>query len=702
MKVGIIGGLAGFLSLALSTVSVAQDDDYVHIQADLSGGMGLQEISDRAFENAEDYWEIAHGHVRDGHDHEPHGLGEHDGTDELLSAGEVVAEIYAHAGSHRQSADPRSLDIVQVTIAVVNSWPDCQDTFDAVRSAVNLVPGRADEIVANIAVKRDCNCSTGGIWVDRRVADRIRVEMRHHVLDVPLQCSCSQVAMYAGITGLPENLEFNEDLPEKAKLDLIAQMTEKVTAITDRTAAFQSKNDWECGCTNVNIAASMQGVAQDELREGIYDGLAEKFATEAADTGMVVDSFGIVGLYPMKYWGDDEIISHENSLRRKQEIYQGDYMILDPFHPATEYQAFGNNTYGGLGQHAHTSGYTPTDLFISEYVEGWNEEAMALPVAERRDEQRNRVVELYNGTDRTVDLGDDQYFLGIYAGPGVVKTTTTVESPPLLMRRTITLQSDVTFDFDKSDIRVETSDDLKQVIKVLNAADIISEVLVVGHTCNIGTDEYNQGLSERRANSVKDFLLDAGLEVEVIRAEGRGEAEPRVSNDTVANRSRNRRIELTFTTYDGSEIEATVTAADGDTPKRWDYTFLKAMPTDVVGETESEVIVNKMPSGEYVKGDMKPRQVIGLNGAIETGGTFVVVFNDSDEVLTEKADLVTGQLDFLPNETLLVRRLGGEMALNCRAQSYAYVINYPSIPIRILDDPTPPPPPEDDDVASPN
>ena len=73
------------------------------------------------------------------------------------------------------------------------------------------VPGRADEIVARVAVKRDCNCSNGGIWVDRRLHDRIRVEMRHAMLDVPAQCSCSQVAMYGGISGLPENREFNDE-----------------------------------------------------------------------------------------------------------------------------------------------------------------------------------------------------------------------------------------------------------------------------------------------------------------------------------------------------------------------------------------------------------------------------------------------------------------------------------------------------------
>ena len=97
-------------------------------------------------------------------------------------------------------ADPLALDIVNVAIAVIDAWPNCEDTFDAVRAAVALLPNRADEIVANVSVKRDCNCSNGGLWLDHRVDDRLRVEARHSVLDVPIQCSCSQVALYAGLT----------------------------------------------------------------------------------------------------------------------------------------------------------------------------------------------------------------------------------------------------------------------------------------------------------------------------------------------------------------------------------------------------------------------------------------------------------------------------------------------------------------------
>ena len=700
MNNAVILRFVGVVALIFSVGAIADEDEYINVREDLYTGVELQEVADRAYKYSDEYWEFTHGHKRDDdHDHPEHDIGEHDGTDEMLSAGEAVAEIYANAGLKRPVVDPNALDIVKVTNAVVDAWNDCEDTFDAIRTAVSLMPNRADEIVANIAMKRDCNCSNGGIWGDQRVNDRIRLELRHRVLDVPVQCSCSQIAMYAGIAGLEENRAFHDELSDEVKISLIDRMAEKVTIITERTAAQQNMNGWECGCSNVNIAASMQGIYVDELREGVYDRLAEKYTEEAADTGLVVDSFGVVGMHPLQFWGDKEYATHDNTLRRSQSVFRGDNLILDPFHPATEFTAHGDRDFSSIGVHKHTSGNAPTDVFISEYIEGWNEEALQEPENDREESQHNRVIELYNGSDKVVDLGADQYFLEIYAGPGVEKT---VVIPPALVKRTISLQADVTFEFDKSDIRVEASEALNNVVKALNSEDIFSEVLIVGHTCSMGSDEYNLGLSDRRANSVSDFLQKAGLNVGAVRTEGHGEMEPRVANNSISNRSLNRRVEITYVTRKGADIETSVSADGVNGSKRYTYTFLKPLPTGVVTNVESQPVVNRMLDGEYAEGDMSPREVIGLNGAIEPGETYVIAFNESDEVITDQADLTTGQLDFKPNETLLLRRLGGEMALSCRAQNYAYVINYPAIPIIFQPDPLPREPPGNDDVASPN
>jgi outer membrane protein OmpA-like peptidoglycan-associated protein len=699
----VVSALIAAAALLLSPLLQAQEEDeYVHIIEDLGQGLELQEVSDRAHENSELYWEYTHNHERDDHDHEEHPEGAaehgtHDGPDEELSAGEAVTAIFTEA-NRQPGADRLALDIVNVTTAVVDSWPDCQDTFDAVRAAVELEPSRADEIVSAVASKRDCNCNNGGIWLDRRMDDRIRVESRQAVIEVPFQCSCSQVAMFAGIAGLPENREWNDELSDEEKVELTGRMTERVQIITDRVAASQSRNGWQCGCTDINIAASMQGIPHDELRGDTYDRLADKYAKEAADRGLVVDSFGIVGTHPENYWGGDEHVSQDNVLRRNTEVFRGDNLILDPFHPQTEFTPHGDRNHEHLGEHAHTSGNIPTDLIISEYVHGWNEEALESPENERDPEHRNRVVELYNGSDETIDLGNGQYFLEIYS-PGEISST--VVTPPLLVKKTISLESDVTFEFDKADIRAEASEDLRKVAAVLNEADIFSEILIQGHTCDMGEDAYNLALSERRAESVKGFLQEAGLKDVTIRTEGLGEIQPRLPNDSDANRGRNRRVDITFVTREGEEIETSVSENDGG-GKKYEYTFLLPVPP-TVHEVES-VPAGTMAAGEYAEGDMDPRQVIGLNGAIEAGETWIIAFDESDDDIKDVAHEVTGQLDFHPRETLVLRRLGGEMALYCRAQSYAHVTNFPAIPYTRFPNPgpSPAPRPPDDEVASPN
>ena len=341
-------------------------------------------------------------------------------------------------------------------------------------------------------------------------------------------------------------------------------------------------------------------------------------------------------------------------------------------------------------------------MFISEYIEGWNQEALAKPESERDPNERNRVLEIYNGSDRDVDLGTEQYFLEIY-GAG----TEPVAAPPVALRKnTITLESGVTFELDKWAIRPEAAETLQSIANVINEADIFSEILIVGHTCDIATDEYNQLLSERRAQSVREFLEGAGLEVQQIRTEGRGEQEPRLPNTSEENRSQNRRVEITFVTRDDREIQSVVTEEDG----RRFHQYSWVEPAVVEGVAASTTMNLVFGDEHFVEGEREPREVIGLNGRIEPGETFIIAYDNSDEEILDIADVVTGQLDFTPSETLVLRRFGGEMALACRAHSYAFLFNYPPLivpipePLRPLPDPicTSPTDCDGSDQASPN
>ncbi len=69
-------------------------------------------------------------------------------------------------------------------------------------------------------------------------------------------------------------------------------------------------------------------------------------------------------------------------------------------------------------------------------------------------------------------------------------------------------------------------------------------VRVEGHTDSIGTDAYNQALSERRANSVRDYMVGRGIAVGRLNSVGRGETRPVASNSTADGRAQNRRVEI--------------------------------------------------------------------------------------------------------------------------------------------------------------
>ena len=101
----------------------------------------------------------------------------------------------------------------------------------------------------------------------------------------------------------------------------------------------------------------------------------------------------------------------------------------------------------------------------------------------------------------------------------------------------------VYFDFDKATIKPEGKAVLNEAAALLKTHDRVV-VEVAGHTDSVGTDSYNQGLSERRANAVKDYLTAQGIKASRLTARGYGESRPVASNDTDEGRAENRRVEL--------------------------------------------------------------------------------------------------------------------------------------------------------------
>jgi OmpA-OmpF porin, OOP family len=102
---------------------------------------------------------------------------------------------------------------------------------------------------------------------------------------------------------------------------------------------------------------------------------------------------------------------------------------------------------------------------------------------------------------------------------------------------------DVLFEFNRADLKPGGMRNLYQLVDFLKR-NPTRNVSIEGHTDNIGSEGYNLELSQRRAEAVRDFLLDNGISPERITARGYGKAYPVASNNTEAGRQQNRRVEV--------------------------------------------------------------------------------------------------------------------------------------------------------------
>jgi OOP family OmpA-OmpF porin len=107
------------------------------------------------------------------------------------------------------------------------------------------------------------------------------------------------------------------------------------------------------------------------------------------------------------------------------------------------------------------------------------------------------------------------------------------------------LASEVTFEFDSAVLLSEAERELDRVVDILDEDATIVLVEIAGHTDSSGSEEYNQGLSERRAASVADYLAMKGVPRNRMQVMGYGESRPKVPNTSSENRRMNRRVVIT-------------------------------------------------------------------------------------------------------------------------------------------------------------
>ena len=109
---------------------------------------------------------------------------------------------------------------------------------------------------------------------------------------------------------------------------------------------------------------------------------------------------------------------------------------------------------------------------------------------------------------------------------------------------------DVLFDFNKATLKSGGMRTIRDLAKFMEEYPE-RNILVEGHTDNVGSDEYNQALSERRANAVKQALAGLGIADRRIRIQGIGKLQPVANNATEAGRQLNRRVEVIISDENG-------------------------------------------------------------------------------------------------------------------------------------------------------
>lgn len=157
------------------------------------------------------------------------------------------------------------------------------------------------------------------------------------------------------------------------------------------------------------------------------------------------------------------------------------------------------------------------------------------------------------------------------------ESAATAAAEPQVMRNDVRLDGDAFFLFDHAELNPDAIAALNELVAKLNSSARVSRVTISGHTDSVGPVEYNQRLSEKRANSAKQHLISRGIPADQIDIRGNGELNPKYPNDTAANRQKNRRVDVEFLSIEETTIPAAV-PAPAEPKVEWVREPIKANP----------------------------------------------------------------------------------------------------------------------------
>ncbi|MFN2309099.1 MAG: OmpA family protein [Gammaproteobacteria bacterium] len=148
---------------------------------------------------------------------------------------------------------------------------------------------------------------------------------------------------------------------------------------------------------------------------------------------------------------------------------------------------------------------------------------------------------------RTSSWSEDKMIVGCGAEPAPAPVAEVAPAPaPRVVTERMSLSAGALFDHDKEALKPAGIAELDALAARLKSLTTVQSVEIVGHTDSTGAEDYNQQLSMRRANTVKNYLLDKGVNPSIMTTSGMGESQPVASNATAEGRAQNRRVEITL------------------------------------------------------------------------------------------------------------------------------------------------------------